>query len=447
MNRANHLPGKILILSGVRGDTRRYRSLHLFEQLNILNTKVEVSHITHPKIAQQVEEADVVIFHRTAYDKFVDYLIKKIEKNNGIILSDIDDYIFDPNAFQWIDSPEFKNPIRVKLYKEEMERFRAMLEISSGILASTKFLANVVQQEIRKPAWVHRNAFNLQMLDFSEKAYLQNNPTGERVVIGYASGTPTHNKDFSLCKPYLKEILNQYPQVEIYLVGSIQPNGDWGKHQSRVKIIPLVRWQSLPSILAQFDINLAPLISDNPFNQSKSEIKYMEAGLVKVPTIASSTDSYNYAIHSGTNGILIYQEDEWFTALSSLIVNKEARQQMGENAYHHVTEKYHPFYRAQELVNTLKQATSLDLHPNTSDASQIQQNLISVHPDKQMDPIRLDLLEKDPSIIGMGIYTLKHRGFHQITLQSMLFILRALSTLQKTIRNKTNDFFSNLLHG
>ena len=60
---------------------------------------------------------------------------------------------------------------------------------------------------------------------------------------------------------------------------------------------------------------------------TKSEIKYMEAGLVKVPTIASSTDSYNYAIHSGTNGILIYQEDEWFTALSSLIVNKEARQQ------------------------------------------------------------------------------------------------------------------------
>ncbi len=443
MNKANRLPGKILILSGVRGDTRRYRSIHLFEQLNILNLNVELSHITHPKIGRQVEEADIVIFHRTAYDKFVSTLVNKIEKHNGIVLSDIDDYIFDPKAFQWIDSPEFSNPIRVKLYVEEMKRYRAMLEVSSGVLASTDFLAKVVQQEIEKPTWVHRNAFSLQLLDLSEKASINKNKNHEKIVLGYASGTPTHNKDFALCKPYLKEILNHYSRVEIHLAGSLIAGDDWGKHQARIKKIPLVNWQSLPSVLAKFDINLAPLIRDNPFNQSKSEIKYMEAGLVRIPSVTSSTDSFNYAIQSGINGIVINQEEEWFTALSMLIENQENRQQMGENAYQHVIENYHPFCRAQELLDTLEQATSRKFHTQSSDTIQITSNFNRSHPDNQAKMMRLDLLEKDPNLVRMGIYTLRHRGFQQISLQAMLFLFRLLSSLRENLHKKIKGLFYN----
>ena len=52
-------------------------------------------------------------------------------------------------------------------------------------------------------------------------------------------------------------------------------------------------WRKLPEIQVQFDINLAPLEIDNPFGQSKSEIKYVEAALLRVPTIASPSDSYS----------------------------------------------------------------------------------------------------------------------------------------------------------
>lgn len=439
MDKANHLAGKLLILSGVRGDTRRYRCLHLYEQLKILDTRVELSHITHPKIAQQIEKADIVIFHRTAYDQFVGGLIKKIENNNGIIISDIDDLIFDPKAFQWIDSPEFRNPIRAKLYIEEMERFRTMLELSNGILTSTNFLAEVIHHEIGKPIWVHRNAFSLQLLNISEQAYLNKIPGGEKLVIGYASGTPTHNKDFSVIKPCLKEILDRYPQVEIHLVGSILTGDDWGKHQSRIKKIPFLRWQLLPSVLAQFDINLAPLIVDNPFNQSKSEIKYLEAGLVKVPTVASSTDSFNYAIDSGKNGFVIFKEDEWWSILTWLIENQSERLQIGENAYQHVIEKYHPFYRAQELLNTLIEATSKKPQTELPGFVESKQGYIREQSVTQLETIHLDLLEKDPNLIRMGIYTLRHRGFQQIIQQTMLFILRVVSSLKQDIHRKIKD--------
>ncbi len=440
MDKTNHPAGKILILSGVRGDTRRYRCLHLYEQLSFLNTEVELSHITHPKIARQVADADTVIFHRTAYDKFVGSLIKKIEKRNGIIISDIDDYIFNPKAFNWIDSPEFSNPIRAKLYIEEMKRFRTMLEISQGIITSTDYLAEVIQHEIGKTAWVHRNAFSLQLQDISEKAYLHKIPNKEKIVIGYASGTPTHNKDFSLIKPYLKEILNHYPQVEIHLVGSILPGNDWGNHLSRIKKFPFVKWQILPSVLAQFDINLAPLIRNNPFNQSKSEIKYIEAGLVKVPTIASSTDSFNYAIQSGDNGILINSEDEWLSNLEWLIENQDERRQMGEKAYQHVINKYHPFYRAQELVDILDQATSNSSHPHSTGTLRIRENFVSEFPDSKSEILYVDVLEKYPNIIRMGLYTLKNRGVKQIIQQSMLFIMRLASSLKQEILLKLSNF-------
>jgi hypothetical protein len=54
-------------------------------------------------------------------------------------------------------------------------------------------------------------------------------------------------------------------------------------------------------VVMMLDINLAPLVMDNPFAQSKSEIKYMEAALVRAPTIASPTDAYRFAIRPGEN--------------------------------------------------------------------------------------------------------------------------------------------------
>ena len=45
-------------------------------------------------------------------------------------------------------------------------------------------------------------------------------------------------------------------------------------------------WKQLPSVMAGIDINLMPL-EDSIFHCSKSENKWMEAALVKVPSVMS----------------------------------------------------------------------------------------------------------------------------------------------------------------
>ena len=63
-------------------------------------------------------------------------------------------------------------------------------------------------------------------------------------------------------------------------------------------------------LIAEVDINLAPL-EQSIFNEAKSENKWVEAALVKVPTVASNVGAFQRMIVSGETGILCDTEDEW----------------------------------------------------------------------------------------------------------------------------------------
>jgi len=55
-----------LIFSGVRGDTRRYRTLHLFQQMTLLGIPTRVTHLVDPALPRLIEEANLIIVHRAA---------------------------------------------------------------------------------------------------------------------------------------------------------------------------------------------------------------------------------------------------------------------------------------------------------------------------------------------------------------------------------------------
>lgn len=417
----------VLFLSGVRGDTRRYRSLHPYEQLRLAGVRCMLSHLTDPQLGRQAQQATHVIFHRVACDRNVEKLIRSIQARGGVAIFDTDDLVFDPAAFRFINSPDFQDRRRVELYQEEMRRYRAALELCNAVITSTDYLAQQARA-LGKPVWVHRNAFSLEMLERSQAAQRHRQPISDKVVIGYASGTPTHDHDFAVVRPVLQQIMRRYPQVELWLVGPLDIGGGWGDLSVRVRHMGRVPWRELPQILAQFDINIAPLVTDNPFAQSKSEIKYVEAGLVQVPTVASPTDAYCYAIRSGDNGYLAQDERQWEEHLSALIEQEALRSAMAERACQDVLGRYHPQVRAQELIKTLEQITQVVLsRPFRHGVAKPAAGTLTIS--AKLTDREFRRLEQSPSLPRMAWYSWRHRGVSVLVRQILVYCRRLIAPI------------------
>lgn len=177
--------------------------------------------------------------------------------------------------------------------------------------------------------------------------------SAERVVIGYVSGSTTHDQDFETATDALCHVMGAYPQVELHVIGPLNLNECFERFGSRVKTTPLIPFHDVPRASWVIDINLAPLEVDNPFCQSKSELKYIEGSMLGQPTIASRTDAFEYAIRHGENGLLVSSTEEWIANLEMLITNPERRKAIGKAAYHDVLENYAPEVRGRQFVELL----------------------------------------------------------------------------------------------
>lgn len=416
-------PIGVLILSGVRGDTRRYRTFHLYEQLRLVGIPAILSHVTDPKLPEYINYAKIAIFHRVTYDRYIESLIRSLLDQGSIPLLDTDDLTFDPQAFQWINSPDFQDPIRSALYKEDMRRNRQTLEACFGGLTSTTFLADQIRAT-GKPAWIHHNGYSLEMLHLSQTARMNTAKTGGKIILGYASGTPTHDRDFEIIKPVIRNILQKEKKAEFWFVGPLNPGRDWGTQSDQIKHLPLVPWRQLPAVLAQFDINLAPLVLDNPFTKAKSEIKFMEAALVGIPTIASSTPAFNQAIKNGENGFLASSPTDWAEKLELLMQNSDLRQKIGDGAFQDVSENDHPLKRAVQIINILEQVmlnNGIALQNNTLIIP--SHNSVEVPPEGFLPP----KIESHPTLVEMAFYTFRHRGLLTLLKQYWIYFRRTLA--------------------
>ena len=425
----------VLVFSGVRGDTRRYRTLHVYEQLRLAGVDCVLSHLTDPRLPEQVKGARVAIVHRVAYDDYAARLLDQLHQNGALVILDADDFLYDPAIMRFIDSPDFQDPVRAGLYRQEILRHRATLERCDAVTVSTNSLAGMMEP-FGLPARIHRNAYSLEMLALSNAAVQNRTRPDGRVVIGYASGTRTHDRDFQMILPALRAVMECHSQVELWLMGDVDPGaaGDCDSLRGRVKSFPRVPWRELPARLALFDINLAPLILDSPFNQAKSEIKFMEAALVGVPTIASQTDAFSFAIRHGLNGLLANSVEEWQTALEHLIGDATAREALGAAAYQDVLSDYSPEARGAELLQTLSyfsaQSGTPGLEFHAEFAAHNSQG--EEPPKKQLASKRFYFSAADedhPNMVEMARYSIRHRGTLTLLKQGWVYFRRKLAPI------------------
>jgi hypothetical protein len=188
-----------------------------------------------------------------------------------------------------------------------------------------------------------------------------------------------------------------------------------------------VPWRQLPAVLAGLDINLAPLRSDNPFCQSKSEIKFMEAAMVRVPTIASPTDAFQTAIRNGENGVLAETTADWQGTLEEWIENPAERERIAANACQDVIDRFAPWVRAGQIRQTINQISSTlgyDYH--------IPENLGPLVPGSPEELRQLwvsEAVELHPSLFERGLYSLRSRGAGTLAKEIWIYLRRLAEPL------------------
>jgi glycosyltransferase involved in cell wall biosynthesis len=79
----------------------------------------------------------------------------------------------------------------------------------------------------------------------------------------------------------------------------------------------------------------------NYFNEVKSELKIIEAGMKKKVLIAQNFGIYKELLKDGETGILIKDnKDDWYKAIKKVVQDPEYRQMLADNLHNYVKEKY-----------------------------------------------------------------------------------------------------------
>lgn len=369
--------GPVLIVSGGEGATRRYRAFHHAEQLELAGVPARVAPRVDAALAAEAPRWPLVILHRVAWDGAVQALIDRTRDAGGVALFDVDDLVFEPESTRWHHGVQALPPAEQALYHQGVRRYRRTLLACDGAIVPTEALAARVERAGR-PAFISRNCLDVELLRLSRRAAATRAAAGADnrppIVVGYASGTRTHDRDFNeACGPALRRVMARHPNVALHVIGPLALDDGWAALRERVVRLDGVDWRDLPALVAGFDVNVAPLEIDNLFCACKSELKWLEAAACGRPTVASATQSFAAAL-AGVRGdqgnvagagvppsdpplgLLAATVDDWEAALESLVTDGARRTAIGDAAARWVAAERTTTAQAASFVATLERA-------------------------------------------------------------------------------------------
>ena len=297
-----------------------------------------------PKLVmKEMLESDVIVFHRanTNWHHRIGEILKQAGKK--IVFDNDDTFILEQeHPFYGLDEKGFEQN------KERMNNVINNFIINSDLVTtSTEFLA----KEYRK---IHDKVVVLpNCVDPDDWSPPLKNET-DKVRIGFV-GSVAYNHDFEGIKKVIKK-LDEDNKIQVVLFGL------WGNDKRKqnkkveqtlhkefafwdtIKNKEQVSWRPIEQYFdtlneLRLDMMLIPR-RENYFNKCKSNIKFLEAGMLEIPVIAQGFIDSPYEELDGENGILIKDNKDWYDEIMSLVNNKSKRLMIGATARKYVLDNY-----------------------------------------------------------------------------------------------------------
>lgn len=320
----------------------RYRIEQKVDQ--IVSAGIEVKVLGWDSKMDQLIEGmllnDIIIFYRCPAVPTMINLVEKAKSLGKLCIYEVDDFIF---------SSEFPSPIETyggmidsSHYIElccSFQQYAEMAKACHFAIGSTQTIADGLGELVEYGrCLVHRNALDKHSI-IRSKTHKNSKKT---IDLFYGSATLAHNSDFtSGLLPVLIELLTEYPKLRLIVVGHLSLGHLLQEHvKGQVKLMPYVsNTGAYLELLGQSDINLA-VLDRCKITDAKSEIKWLEAGAMGIPSIVSATSNYYDVIEEGKTGFIADSNEQWKAKLTALINDAELRNTVGSNAQEHIKSTY-----------------------------------------------------------------------------------------------------------
>jgi glycosyltransferase involved in cell wall biosynthesis len=256
---------------------------------------------------------DVIIFQRQCQDTAIE-AIDRANQFGATTVYELDDDLWniDPTnpAYEFWNQPGMLQSLvecvrKVKVVTTTTPR---LAQVLSRFNKNVYVLPNMLPQEY----------WQVEQVDQKRK---------DTLVIGWA-GSQHHWIDLKILEGIIEQILDEYPFVEFHIAGAKEM--PFKPHDRLIKIEP-VGLEDYAEILSGFNIALAPL-TDSHFNKCKSDLKFVEYGMVGSAVVASKVEAYTNTIIHGENGFLARNAKDWLKYIKRLVEDEKLRSTVSANA-------------------------------------------------------------------------------------------------------------------
>jgi glycosyltransferase involved in cell wall biosynthesis/tetratricopeptide (TPR) repeat protein len=279
--------------------------------------------------------AQAAIFYRVPANPSIIRAILSANRMGLPTYYEIDDLIFDAADYP-DDYASFDGQISLEEYaglQFGVPLFRYAMALCRNNIASTAPLADKMSALNGGKSIVVRNGLDARNDAAVRMGAIRSARSTGKIRIFYGSGTKAHNADFNdIVGQTMIDIMDKFPEVELVIVGHLKLGEGFDRLNERIRIYRFITdidvyW----SILASCDINIA-VLHRGAMADCKSEIKWLEAAVLQIPSVVTGTAVYRAVIDDGVNGYIATTAPDWRTRLERLIVDHALRREMGMQA-------------------------------------------------------------------------------------------------------------------
>jgi glycosyltransferase involved in cell wall biosynthesis len=259
-----------------------------------------------------IDAADALVICRTRYNAAVARILTRARARGIPVLFDCDDLVFDTgHVHLLVDS------LNLNQYDEavwdgffaSVGRIGATLRLCDTFVATNEWLAGCAREyEPQLRTAIIPNYLNREQQEWSQRFYREKRNSNwardGRIHVGYFSGSPTHARDFAVAAPAICRLLASDPRVVLRIVGFFDPDQELMRYCDRIEFHPLQDFLNLQRLIAEVEINIAPL-QENTFTNCKSELKFFEAAICGTLTLATPTFAFRNSIAHEQTGLLV----------------------------------------------------------------------------------------------------------------------------------------------